>query len=53
MGILDKLLGGDKEKKADDAADKGSKLPGPIGDASRSYKLFRRGEEEVEDRKSD
>lgn len=51
MGIMSKILGKDKEKAADDAAEKGSWLPGPLGDALRGYKLLRKSEEEVNERR--
>lgn len=51
MGIFEKLFGKNKEKKADEAAEKGSRLPGTLGDVSWGWRGFRRTEKEVEKRK--
>lgn len=47
MGLLGKILGRDKETKADETAEKGSRLPGSLGDPFRGYLTARRTEKEA------
>lgn len=49
MRLIDRILGRGRAKKADKAADKGSDVPGGVGDASRGWKLLRRGDKKADE----